>query len=593
MRRKNVISRFATLALATLACLLLAVLAPMLLSQRATDEPFSGYAVMASPRDMHVVTSPIRLSDAPDLTLNRGTLYADGNAAAGTPISRFVLDGPVFYLNASGLRTAAASFEASLAGPSVDGDCAAAGRAADRHGLRRAHHAPRHALRDGGGRQLGDDRRHPGRADRAAQGPGLAAAAASRSAASGSPSMPRSLPASRSATPPRWPMKLALKGDLLEASFDGHLDVGEELAALRPGRAVDAQPAPGVRAGSACRCRAPRGSTPLRVKGQINWARHTLAFEDAKVTIDGNEASGALVLNLAGERPLIDGTLAFNALDLTPYVEAARSQSFLFDRQTASWSAFDLSFPIIQPCRCRLAHLGAEGRHQGLRARPRRRHHHRALGQAARRHRRARAATPARSARRSPPTANELVPRYTAARQGRELRGGPRRDGAVRRSGAHRPLDALPRPHRCRADAGRDPARAVGQGGPHHGRRRPRGLDIKALRAAAKADGPPGWGLLAKGQTSLEQVEARALIRDGVLITETVQARSGAVGRRRLRPRRPGRAHARPAPLREAQCAGGQAAQAGRHGRRRGRDACAARGRSPSCAPSSPAPTRR
>src|SRR6476619_8624260 len=104
MRRKNAISRFATLALATLACLLLAVLAPMLWSQRASDEPFSGYTVMASPRDMHVITTPIRLSDAPDLTLNRGTLYADGNAASGTPISRFVLDGPVLQLNASGTR---------------------------------------------------------------------------------------------------------------------------------------------------------------------------------------------------------------------------------------------------------------------------------------------------------------------------------------------------------------------------------------------------------------------------------------------------------------------------------------------------------
>jgi len=31
----------------------------------------------------HVITAPIRLSQAPDLTLNRGTLYADGNAAAG------------------------------------------------------------------------------------------------------------------------------------------------------------------------------------------------------------------------------------------------------------------------------------------------------------------------------------------------------------------------------------------------------------------------------------------------------------------------------------------------------------------------------
>ena len=72
----------------------------LFIAKRAVDEPFSGYAVMASPRDMHVITTPIRLSAAPDLTLNRGTLYADGNAAAGTPISRFVLDGPVFYLNA-------------------------------------------------------------------------------------------------------------------------------------------------------------------------------------------------------------------------------------------------------------------------------------------------------------------------------------------------------------------------------------------------------------------------------------------------------------------------------------------------------------
>ena len=61
MRRKNAISRFAALVFATLACLLLAVLAPMFFGQRATDEPFSGYAVMASPRDMHVIAAPIRL----------------------------------------------------------------------------------------------------------------------------------------------------------------------------------------------------------------------------------------------------------------------------------------------------------------------------------------------------------------------------------------------------------------------------------------------------------------------------------------------------------------------------------------------------
>ena len=90
------------------------------------------------------------------------------------------------------------------------------------------------------------------------------------------------------------------------------------------------------------------GLNAVAVKGQVNWARHAFAVEDAKVVIDGNEAAGALVLNLAGERPLIDATLAFHALDLTPYAEAARSQSFLFDRQTATWSLFDLSFPLIR-----------------------------------------------------------------------------------------------------------------------------------------------------------------------------------------------------------------------------------------------------
>src|SRR3990170_8787123 len=97
MRRRKLISRLTTFLLATLVCLLLAVFGPMLLNQRTSDEPFAGYAVMALPRDHAEVASSIRLSGAPDLTLNRGTLFADGNATTGMPISRFVLDAAVFY----------------------------------------------------------------------------------------------------------------------------------------------------------------------------------------------------------------------------------------------------------------------------------------------------------------------------------------------------------------------------------------------------------------------------------------------------------------------------------------------------------------
>ena len=85
MKRKHVISRLTTLALATIGCLLLALLAPLFVANRASDEAFPSSSVMASPRDLHVVTAPIQLSSEPDLVLNRGALYADGNVAAGLP----------------------------------------------------------------------------------------------------------------------------------------------------------------------------------------------------------------------------------------------------------------------------------------------------------------------------------------------------------------------------------------------------------------------------------------------------------------------------------------------------------------------------
>ena len=50
MRRSKLISRLRTLLLATLGCLVLAVLAPGLFTSGAPDEPYVGYAVMASAR---------------------------------------------------------------------------------------------------------------------------------------------------------------------------------------------------------------------------------------------------------------------------------------------------------------------------------------------------------------------------------------------------------------------------------------------------------------------------------------------------------------------------------------------------------------
>jgi hypothetical protein len=525
MRRKNVISRLATFVLATLACLLLAVVAPTLFGPRAIDEPFAGYAVMASPRDLHVVTAPIRLSTAPDLTLSRGTLYADGNAAAGTPISRFVLDAPVFNLNASGLNPNESEFESPLAGTLRDAVAPVLVEQLQAMGFESL--TVRQGILivtagDGTSETIAEiEAELTGRRKGEVAGHGSFAFRGQRLGFDGILTQP----ADKSA---RWPLKLSLKGDLLAATVDGRLDVAHD---LQLGGEVELT-SPSLRRTArwfGVPMPVTDGLNAVAVKGQINWTGRAVAVENAKVTIDGNEATGALVLNLPGERPLIGATLAFQALDLTPYAEAARAQSFLFDRQTATWSLFDLSFPLIRHVDADLRISAPKVVLKGY-----------GLGRGA-------ATIAVRSGKlladvaeldlfggklsaQITANADEIVPRYA-------LRG---RVESFETSSAASLLFGSPALSGRGTltveieGVGQTPAEVVRRLSGKAALTMPDGgrlaLDMKALRSAAKANSPPGWAPLTKGQTNLELVEARALMRNGVLTTELVQARSGALG---------------------------------------------------------------
>jgi AsmA protein len=343
MRRISVISRLKTLVLAMLACVLLALIAPLFLATRSVDEPFSGYSVLASPRDLHVITKPVRLSSAPDLTLSRGVLYADGNAALGTPISRFVLDGPVFYLNASGLAAAAAGFDSEVVAP----EAAATAPLLDQFiamgfdalTIRRG---TLYVMTADGAAETIADIQAEVLASRKGQVSGKGSFALRGQRLSFETSLVP--PADKAA--PLWLSKLGLRGALVDATFDGSIDVAgdlkvqgyAELNAANLRRIVRwfGPPVP-----------VSDGLNAVSLKGQLSWARGTVTVEKAKVSVDGSEAAGTLGFTYTGERPAIDGTLAFNTLDLTPYFEALRSQSYVFDRHTWSWSAFDFSFPIL------------------------------------------------------------------------------------------------------------------------------------------------------------------------------------------------------------------------------------------------------
>jgi AsmA protein len=57
----------------------------------------------------------------------------------------------------------------------------------------------------------------------------------------------------------------------------------------------------------------------LAASGPAHWNGTTLTFDDGTFTLDGNTAVGLLALT-PGERPRIEGTLAFDRLALNPYV---------------------------------------------------------------------------------------------------------------------------------------------------------------------------------------------------------------------------------------------------------------------------------
>jgi len=57
----------------------------------------------------------------------------------------------------------------------------------------------------------------------------------------------------------------------------------------------------------------------LSASGAAHWNGTTLTFDDGSFTLDGNSAVGLLAIT-PGERPRIDGTLAFDRLALGPYL---------------------------------------------------------------------------------------------------------------------------------------------------------------------------------------------------------------------------------------------------------------------------------
>ncbi len=78
------------------------------------------------------------------------------------------------------------------------------------------------------------------------------------------------------------------------------------------------------------------------VSGNGNFNAGILTITDASVELDGNRGEGVLALDLAEGTPAVQGTLAFDTFDLSPYVEA-----FAASLRTAGGMAAPIDIPLV------------------------------------------------------------------------------------------------------------------------------------------------------------------------------------------------------------------------------------------------------
>lgn len=123
------------------------------------------------------------------------------------------------------------------------------------------------------------------------------------------------------------PVVLAAKSELVTVAYDGTV---AHAAPLRVDGTVQLD-VPSVRALAAWVGQplvfGGSGFGPLRVEGTLALNDRTVAFHDAKLSLDGMNATGDLTVDAGGEVPVLRGRLDVDAVNLNPYLQAMASNA--------------------------------------------------------------------------------------------------------------------------------------------------------------------------------------------------------------------------------------------------------------------------
>ncbi|RAI39286.1 AsmA family protein [Rhodoplanes roseus] len=137
-------------------------------------------------------------------------------------------------------------------------------------------------------------------------------------------------------------LKLRIGGAPLKAAFEGAMSMRPSLK-IDGTLAADAPSLRGVMGWVSGRSLFGVGLGRFALKARTNLVSGTLAFSNLNIELDGNAAEGVLTYGLSG-RQTLQGTLAVETLDLTPYASAMRlmgSDSRDWNRKPIALDWFD------------------------------------------------------------------------------------------------------------------------------------------------------------------------------------------------------------------------------------------------------------
>lgn len=147
-------------------------------------------------------------------------------------------------------------------------------------------------------------------------------------------------------------------GSLLKASFSGQFALGDGGRLIADTSHLEVSDVPVFARWLGLSWPSELGLEKFVSDGKLEWVRQVVNFHNGRFQLDGNTAAGSLLVNGKGDRPLIDGTLAFDQLDIGALMKAEPQRSSLLAttvRGTTTWLPArvrdlltEMSLPILR-----------------------------------------------------------------------------------------------------------------------------------------------------------------------------------------------------------------------------------------------------